>query len=620
MIRLEQATVAPGGTILLEGADWHVRVGMRTALVGRNGTGKTSVLRVLAGLDDPAAGRVVLRPGLRLGWLPQQAVSGSERTVWDEARSALVGLADLRRRLDVATEALHGDDPAAPDRHAVALEAFGNAGGFAEDERVGTVLHGLGFGPETWARGCNTLSGGWQMRVALAKVLLSDPDVALLDEPTNHLDAAARTWLAGALAGWGRAVVVVSHDRHLLDAVATDVVEVRAGRLHHYAMGYSAALVERESRKLLSARTAEATGKEIARLQGFVDRFGAKATKAAAAHAMEKRIVRLGPVQTVEAETAGPRLILPPAPACDITALTLKSASVGWADGPPVLVGVDLVLERGMRLALLGPNGTGKSTLLQSLAGRLPLKAGRRWVGDRVRIGVFDQDLAASLPADATALEHLGSKATREPTVRLRAALGALGLSGEAALRPIATLSGGEKARVALAALVASPANVLLLDEPTNHLDVVAIESLCVGLAQWEGTLVLVSHDRWLVERLATHVGTLVHGVVDVRPGVRAADFEPPPRVAAAPRAGPSEWDGQRHQQRERGRAARRAERLEVEIEVLETALGALDGRLFDVAADWSAAAVLGRERDQLVTKLAERMTAWEVAVAESEA
>jgi ATP-binding cassette subfamily F protein 3 len=615
MIRAEGVVLAPGGDVLLDEVSLHVRPGARVALVGRNGTGKSTLLRALAGLVEPAEGRIALREGCRIGWLPQQAVSGSTASVWDEARSALEGLVRLRARLEAAEEALSDDAEASALAHAQALEAFTAAGGFAEDERVGSVLHGLGFGPEDWSRPCAELSGGWQMRVALARVLLAAPDVALLDEPTNHLDASARSWLAGELVRSRGALVVASHDRHLLDAVATEVVEVRAGRLHRYAMGYTASLRERDARALASARAAEAHAAEVARLTRFVARFGAKASKAAAANAMEKRIERLGPAHEVEAVAPTPRLALPAAPPGDAIALSLRAADVGWADRT-VLSGVTLDLERGMRLALVGPNGAGKSTLLAALAGTSPLRSGRRVPGERLRIGLFHQDLAAALPRDVTPLEHLAARAPRAPTVQLRAALGALGLSGDDALRPMATLSGGEAARVALAALVAAPANVLLLDEPTNHLDLVAIEALCDGLAAWEGTVVLATHDRWLVERLATHVGRIERGRLDVRAGVRAEDFEP--LRAASPAAAVHE--DRRRVDRSRERAGRRADALIAEIDALERRLREIDDAGFDVGGDWVRAAELDRERRDTAAALEERTAAWEQAMTEASA
>jgi ATP-binding cassette subfamily F protein 3 len=625
LLRLESVNLAPGGHDLLRDADWHVREGDHIGLVGRNGAGKTTLLRALAGEMSPASGRVLGRNGVLIGYLPQQAVSGSSASVWVEASSRMVRLKALEEQLAHAQAMAERGDAGAAQRLADATETYRLAGGFRKDQRIGEVLHGLGFGPDSWHRSCETFSGGWQMRIALARLLLSEPDVALLDEPTNHLDMSARSWLASFLAAAPWAFVVVSHDRHLLDVGVSRIAEVRGGKLHHYAGNFTAFLKERELRAVQQEAAAEKLEDERAKLQSFVDRFGAKATKAAQAKSKQKALDRLGEAEAPDRAPPLPRFELPEAPAGAFEALTLVKADVGW--DAPVVRGLTFTLERGMRLALLGPNGCGKSTLLQVMAGRLAPLVGRRQVGDRSRIGVFDQDLAAALPGDVDGLGYLSGLAPDVPPQRLRAILGALGLPGDMALRPIGQLSGGEKARVALAALVVRPHNVLLLDEPTNHLDVETVEVLVRALENFSGALLLVTHDRYLVEQLATHVGRVVDGQMDLHPGVRPEDLEPGGALADSasdePKVKALAHDERKAMQRERQRAARQLDEIEAEITTMEAELAALEQRLFDVASDHVASAKIMRDQASLSKRMEQRWADWEalgVRVAELDA
>ena len=613
MIRLEDLSLAPGGDVLLEHATWHLRPGTRTALVGRNGTGKTTLLRALVGEVTPWEGRVIPRSGLRLGYLPQQAVSGSTHTVWEEARSAMTRLEALRARLHAAEEAVTAGAAGAVEHHAEAMEAFRLAGGFTQDRTVGEVLHGLGFGPEDWERPCDTFSGGWQMRIALARLLLSQPDVGLLDEPTNHLDLQARSWLANHLRNAPWAMVVVSHDRHLLDAVAEGVLEIRGHRLHRYAGNFTAFLAQREARVDAQQAAFDKQQDEIARLERFVERFKAKATKASQARSRQNRLDRMERIEAPDTPQRLPRLVLPEAPAGAQEAVSLRDATLGWPGGPPILSAVDLVLERGSRVAVLGPNGAGKSTLLHALAGRLQPSAGRRKVGDRVRIGLFTQDLAAELPEDASAVDYLAGAAPLLGPQRLRTVLGALGLSGDDALRPIGQISGGERARVALAALVARPANVLLLDEPTNHLDAETVEVLVRALAGFEGALLLVTHDRYVVEQLATHVVRVENGTATVHLGV-TPELLAPGETVREPEDGPGEgaedYEARKRRHRDRERTERRIEAIHGELEAAEATVARVEATLFEVGDDYERARSLGEEltaaeheRDKLYTE-----------------
>ncbi len=615
MLRMDDATVSVGGQDLLVGASLHLRQGDHAGLVGRNGSGKTTLLRVLVGERSADRGRVERRSGIRIGWLPQQAVSGSTKTVWEEAQGAMTRLNQLQDQLTRAQRAVQEeaseDALQALDR---ATEAFRIAGGFAADERIGEVLHGLGFGPDTWHRSCETFSGGWQMRIALARLLLSDPDVALLDEPTNHLDLQARTWLTGFLSRAPWAFLVVSHDRWLLERCVTRVIEIRHRTVHDYSGSYRSYLEQRSLRDEQLQSAFERQQKEIARLEGFVERFGAKATKASQARSRKNRLERMDRVEAPEADGRAPRLALPEPPAGAHEALSLVRATLGWAPDAPLLRDVDLTLARGTRTALLGPNGAGKSTLLHALAGRLKLLDGRRVVGDRVRIGVFDQDLAATLPAEPSALEYLTGEVPTALPQRIRAVLGALGLSGGMADRPIGKLSGGERARVALTSLVVRPHNVLLLDEPTNHLDAETTAVLATALAAWPGALLLITHDRWLVEAAATHVARIRHETVDVHEGVTAADFERAAAFASAEQENPQAVDHteRKRRQRELERARRRVAELESQIPEAEAEIRRIDDALVEAAMDHLRAATLARDRETASERVEALYAEWE--------
>jgi ATP-binding cassette subfamily F protein 3 len=621
MLRLEDVSLTVGTKELLVGAELHVRPNERVGLVGANGTGKTSLLRLMIGELQPEAGRVHRRGGVKIGYLPQRAVSGSTRTVWEEAASHMHDIVKLQATLDAAQAGVERDEQGAIERLDAATEAFRIAGGFSVEERIGSVLHGLGFGPDAWRRTCDTFSGGWQMRIALARLLLSAPDLMLLDEPTNHLDLRARSWLAQYLEAVRGTVVVVSHDRHLLDRATTNTVEVRHKRLHGFRGNLSAWLLERAQREHALEVARGRQQEEIARLQRFVDRFGAKATKASQAKSKQKQIDRIEEIDAPQRDPL-PRLQLPEAPGCAREVLVLHEASAGWEPGVDVLRKVSLVLERGQRLAVLGPNGCGKSTLLHALAGTLPLSAGRRRVGKDVLLGVFRQDLAQALPPDLSAIEHVQAIAPAVLPQRVRSALGALGLGGDAALRRIGDLSGGEKARVVLATFVVRPFNVLLLDEPTNHLDAITVEVLLDALEQFEGAVLLVTHDRYLVERLATHVAVVSGGGVEIFEGVRPEHLEPAPVSTSKPATTEHDTVGldqeeRKQRRRERTKLQRRFEKASAELSQAEAEMAAIEQQILAVAGDYVRAGALDAKRraaearaEALFEELAELETA----------
>ena len=606
MLRIENVTLSLGTKDILVGASLHVHPGERCGVVGPNGAGKTTLLRLLLGGLEPEHGAVHRRAGAVLGYLPQQAVSGSTRPVWDEVQSQMTRMTALRERLERAQADVEASRPGAVERLDDATEAWRLAGGFALDQKVGEVLHGLGFEPSDWQRTCDTFSGGWQMRIALARLLLSDPDVLLLDEPTNHLDIVARSWLSRFLATLGRTLVIVSHDRWLLDTVCNRTIELRHGQVESFRGNLSAWLKEREQRAIERAAAKVKQEQEIDKLERFVERFGAKASKASQAQSKQKALDRIERIEDDVAD-ARPRLRLPEAPGCSQEMIELRGVSLGWEGGPDVLKQVELLLVRGQRVAILGPNGAGKSTLLHGIAGTLLPRAGRRKVGKDVRIGLFEQDLASALPTDRSPLDVVQASAPLVTPQRIRAALGALGLKGDYALRPIGGLSGGERARVVLASFAVVPYNLLLLDEPTNHLDAVTVDVLVEALAAFEGAMIMVSHDRFLVERVATHIVRIEGDRAVWYEGVRPELLEPAStRAAEAERQaapGVGEHEERKRRQRERTRLQRQLDQRMGEAEKVERDIAAIDDRLAE-GGDWAASAKLSKERTALEAKM----------------
>ncbi len=602
MLRIERATLSLGGRDLLASASWQVHAGDRVGLMGANGSGKTSILRVVTGELDLERGELWLRPNLRLGYLRQQPPSRGERTLWDEARASMSRLAHLQRELDEAGLAVEREAPGAAARLGEATERFRLAGGYAAEERVGEVLHGLGFRKEDWSRPCNAFSGGWQVRIELACLLLSEPDLMLLDEPTNHLDVSARSWLAGWLAARADGLVVVSHDRHLLERVCTRVAEIHGGRLLTFRGGIAGWMKERELQLARERSVWEAQQQERRRLQHYIDRYRAKADRAAQARARQKTLDRMELVDAPPPERRTPRFVLPPAEPVASSPVELSGADLGWPGGPLVFEGLDLALDPGSRLALLGPNGCGKSTLLRGLAGLLPLTRGGRRVAEGVRLGVFTQEAARDLPPDLSALQQVLARAPAASPEQVRSILGALGLSGDSALREISSLSGGERARVVLASFALRRHDLLLLDEPTNHLDAITVGVLADALEEFQGTIVMATHDRYLVERVATHVALVGRGQLELHASVQAAFFEPSRlRMEESARAGSVQGAAahaeRKRQARERDRMRRRIDIIQGELERAEQAVAEVDLAMVTAATDFARLRTLTAQR-----------------------
>jgi ATP-binding cassette, subfamily F, member 3 len=549
---LENVSISRSSTQILKDIQWSVQPRERWGIVGPNGAGKSTLLGALMGSVRMDSGKAMVAAKVRVGYLKQSAVSGSTRTVSEEARSEMTAIELARKRLEIVTKSVEGGDYRDETlmEMAEAQEAFEEVGGYEQEQLVDTVLKGLGFEPEDSSRLCSDFSGGWQMRIALARLLLSAPSLLLLDEPSNHLDSSAREWLGNYIANYDGAVVLVSHDIALLDASVNNIAEISGNTLLEYrACSYTKYLTEKEFRAKSAQAEYERNLEEAARLQSFIDKFGASATKAASAQSRVKMLEKMKregkldpPPVAVISTTRKPELVLPPPPKpLGENLLEIEDAFI--AHDPtedPLLKNIDLKITRGMKLLLRGPNGAGKSTLLKALRGNQPqlIIQGSRKENQRLRLGVFTQDLAQELDTSARAVDLVTAYARtgddgdiKITDEQARSVMGRLNLGGEKPLRKVGELSGGEKARVALSMFALKASNLLMLDEPSNHLDVGCIEALAKALSQWggkDGAIVVISHDRSFCEEVGfTHIGTVMNGslVVEQR-GLTDKDWE----------------------------------------------------------------------------------------------
>jgi ATP-binding cassette subfamily F protein 3 len=546
VIQLQSLTKTFGERTLLENLTWQIGDRDRIGLCGPNGAGKTTLLKMLAGLDEPDAG-VVQRPnGLTLGYLPQDGLTHRGRTVLDEAQQALKPLLDMKAEMHALEEQLadtsipETDHDAILHRYAELQDRFRIADGYQMDLKVGTVLAGLGFEPSSLGDMAEHLSGGWQMRLALAKLLLSAPDLLLLDEPTNHLDLDARNWLEEFLAGYPHAVILVSHDRYFLDAVVTRIADLSLKTITDYHCNYSKYLEERDARLERLREAKRRQDEEIERVEAFINRFRYQATKAAQ---VQSRIKMLEKVERIDIppERKRIRFQFPSAAKSGRMVLELRHARKAYGD-KLVLDDVTLHIERGDRIALVGHNGAGKSTLMRLLSGGESPDRGDRIEGHQVVMQYFAQDEATRLDPSLTVYETLAAGSPNQMIPAIRNILGGFLFSGDDVYKKAAVLSGGERTRLAVARMLLRPSNTLLLDEPTNHLDIDSKEVLLDALVDYGGTLIFVSHDRYFVDRLATKIIDVGQGKAVPYPGGYEAFLWRQKELAgaSAPAAAPS--------------------------------------------------------------------------------
>jgi ATP-binding cassette subfamily F protein 3 len=505
------------GQRILDGVNWFAPERTCIGLTGMNGAGKSTLLRMIAGQMEPDGGEIVLPKGTTVGYLPQEAVGASGRTVLAETMDAFADQHALEAECRRLEDALAHAPTTGPEHDALMAayhdvrERFDASARYDLEAETERVLNGLGFRNGDFTRDIGTFSGGWQMRIALAKILLRRPRVLLLDEPTNHLDLEARTWLEEFLAACESLVILVAHDRYFLDVCVQRITEVSRGRLTDYTCNYTRYLEQREERRAQEAAAYAEQQEDIERVEAFIRRFRYQATKAAQVQSRIKQLEKLERLSPPDGHERRVTIRLPEPPRSGRIVVGLEGAVKSYGD-LSVYGGVDVAIERGSKLALVGPNGAGKSTLLKLLAGVEPLTAGKRTAGHNVRLAYFAQDQSAVLDPTKTVLEEMMAVTPVEMVPRVRDLLGAFLFSGDAVEKPVRVLSGGERNRLALAKLLIEPANCLLLDEPTNHLDLTAKEVLLEALLAYEGTVVLVAHDRYILDRLPSEILEVGHG------------------------------------------------------------------------------------------------------------
>ncbi|MGC9293337.1 MAG: ABC-F family ATP-binding cassette domain-containing protein [Acidobacteriaceae bacterium] len=510
MLQLVDAGKRFGPKLLFEDVNWQLTPAERTGLVGGNGTGKSTLLRILAGVEGLDHGRLEQTSGMTIGYLPQDGLQVQGRTVFEECLSVFAATRALQPQMEELSAQMSALPPNSAEYAAIAdrfshMQAQWHVqDGYTLEAQVGMVLTGLGFRKQDWGRRTEEFSGGWQMRIALARLLLQKPTLLLLDEPTNHLDIEARNWLEDHLRQYPYAYVVISHDRYFLDVTVRKTVEIWNQRLHVYSGNYEKYLLQKAERKAQLEASYRNQHERIEHLEAFISRFRAQATKA---KQVQSRIKELERIERIVLPPEEPLLHFefPQPPPSGRTVAEVRNLDKSYGD-LNVLSSVNFTVERGDRIALVGPNGAGKSTLIALLAGILAPSGGDIRLGHNVTLNYFAQDQYKALDPEARLLDDISAVAPRVAQVQLRSLLGCFLFSGEEVFKPLGVLSGGERNRYALARLLVGPANFLLLDEPTNHLDLRAKEVLLEALRNFSGTLLFVSHDRLFMDGLATRV------------------------------------------------------------------------------------------------------------------
>jgi len=523
MIQLSNAGKRFGPKVLFQELDWLITPHDRVGLVGANGTGKTTLLKVLAGTESLDYGTITQQRGIQSGYLPQDGLSLSGRTVFAECLSVFEHVHQMQREQEQLAHRMAEVDHAGAEYQQIAerfhlIQAEIQArDGYTIEAEVGTVLNGLGFKKEDWTRRTEEFSGGWQMRIALAKLLLQKPNLLLLDEPTNHLDLETRNWLEQYLVDYPHAYVLISHDRYFLDVTVKKTAEIWNKQVFFYSGNYEKYLAQKAERRA-QLEAAYANQKEkIDQLAAFINRFRYQATKAKQVQSRIKELERMEKIEVPPEEKAIHFSFPQPRPSGRMVA---EAKDLGKRYGSKqVFGGVNFVIERGDRIALVGVNGAGKSTLIKLLAGSEQATSGELRLGHNADVDYFAQDQYKALAPNARMLDDLFEAAPRSTQTELRSLLGCFLFSEDDVFKTIGVLSGGERNRYALARMLLHPSNFLLLDEPTNHLDLRAKDVLLDSLQKFTGTVVFVSHDRYFIDKLATRVFEIGDGRVEVFPG-----------------------------------------------------------------------------------------------------
>jgi ATP-binding cassette subfamily F protein 3 len=624
IFRFEDVHKSYGAQDVLRGTTFQVNPGERVGLVGRNGAGKTTIFRLVTGREEADRGEVVLLRGLRVGFLEQQPIFTGDKNVRDEAVSVFTELreieAEITRLEHVMAEATGAPLDEAMHAYSDLRHRYEMTGGFTYQARAEAVLVGLSFGPDELSRPADQLSGGQKARLALAKLLLAEPDVLLLDEPTNHLDVNAIEWLEDFLSEYKSAFVIVSHDRFLLDRTASKIVEIDAGRATVYPGNYTAYVKQREERRLSQTREYEQQQEMIARTEDFIRRNIA-GQKTKQAKSRRKMLEKLDRVEAVRDERVGDFRLQAVARAGDnvlsVLDLAIGRSSVSLARD------ISFLLRRGERLGIIGQNGSGKTTFLKTIIGELqPIDGGLIW-GANVNLEYFDQDLS-TLDFASTVIEEIAAAAQRASPAELRSYLAKFLFTGDDILKPVTALSGGEQSRLALAKLIYSRANVLVLDEPTNHLDIPSREALEQALAEYPGTIFAVSHDRYFLDKIATEILHFEDGAASYHNGSYSDYYElrhrktPESQASSRPRRGAVPRKSKPRANPQSKQRQHSAGELEREIHTLEQELAELSEQLASPASDWGPEhyVQIGGRQGAISSQLEKLYLEWEEATA----
>ncbi len=619
MLVIDDLTVRIAGRTLLQGASARIPTGSRVGLVGRNGSGKTTLFNVIAGDISPEHGSVQLPRRWRIGRLAQEAPSGPE------------SLLEVVLKAHTERSQLLAEAETATDPHAIAdiQTRLADIGAHAAPARAASILSGLGFSNAAQQRPCAEFSGGWRMRVALAATLFAEPDLLLLDEPTNYLDLEGTLWLQDHLARYPTTLIVISHDRDLLDSAVGHILALEQQKLTLYRGGYSAYERQRSERLLLDQKLIKKQEAQRKHLQAFVDRFRAKATKARQAQSRLKMLAKMQPINALVTDEVRPIHIPAPDKQLSPPIVATDDVSVGYQPDRPVLSGLSLRIDNDDRIALLGANGNGKSTLVKLLAGRLAPEDGTVTKAATLKVGYFAQHQLDELDEAHSPYDHMRRLMPDAPEAQVRGRVGSIGFSGLAANNAVKNLSGGEKARLLLGLATFEAPHLVILDEPTNHLDIDSRAALIEAINDYSGAVILVSHDRYLLEACADRLWLVAGGKVtpfdgdldDYRRQV-LADGGAPDAVAAKPAPRPAAAEARRAAATKRAETAplrKRVSQAEVAIAHLTRQLHKLDATLADgqlFAREPARAAELAKTRAQVVDAIAKAEEEWLAASA----
>lgn len=638
-VQFSQVSLAFGDRDILKNVSVNLQAGSKVALTGANGSGKSTLIKVMAGLVQPDGGQRVAQKDARIAYLPQSGLTHHGCSLREEADKAFCFGYELQAEMEKIGDKLkngEGNEKLLLERHDAILTELEESGWNRRQVMAEQVLAGLGFSREDLDKNCEEFSGGWQMRIALGKALMVNPDILLLDEPTNYLDIEARGWLEKFLDNYKGGFLLVSHDRYFLDHTVNEVYELFNGELKRYPGNYTHYEKVREIELETLIREYEKQQAEIAHLQEFINRFGVQATKAAQAQERQKMLDKILEKQIVIPESLKKiHFKFPPAPHSGRLVATLSKITKSYDGEHNVLQNLDLVLENGERLVVAGHNGAGKSTLLRIIAGADSDFSGEVKLGSGVKIGYFSQDNAETLKGSASVLETVESEAPLELIPKIRDMLGAFLFRGDDVHKSLDVLSGGEKARVALLKLLLRPVNFLILDEPTNHLDMHSKDVLLDALKDFGGTVIFVSHDRGFIENLSTRVLELKPGQFRLFPGdykyymerlEREANGEfsqnDELKSAAQPEKNSQKeektetkrsWEEQKKLESERRRAEKNVKNLEEQILKLEEEKSSQEAQMArpEVYSNGEKAKAVQKKIDELAEKLEELNLQW---------